>query len=105
MRANSYFGAAGKLLAQAAQVQPTHTHRIGIEILLYAQLADRDLNVRILFRAPTADCEQRGVPRRDCAWPGEAYAIGNPRQSDDAADAVCGREFIRVTLIARCGCG
>ncbi len=57
MSANDYFGATGKLLTQAAQVQPTHTHRIGIEILLNAELADRHFDPGILFCAPAADRE------------------------------------------------
>src|SRR5882757_3355907 len=105
MSANDDFGATGKLLTQATQVQPTHTQRIGIEILLNAELADRQFNVRVLFRAPAADCEQSGVPLSACAWPGEAYAVGNSRQSDDVGNTVCGRKFIGVAIIACWGCG
>src|SRR5260221_6130539 len=105
MSANDYLGTPGKSLTQAAQVQPTHTHRIGVEILLNAELADRQFNPGVLFCAPAADCEQGGVPLSACAWPGEAYAVGNSRQSDDLGDTVCRRKFIRVTIIACCGCG
>src|SRR5450631_4855981 len=100
MSANDDFGAAGHMLAQAAQVEPTHTHRIGIEVLLHAELAGRHFYVRVLFCAPAADCEQRSVPLSGRAWPGEADAVGNSRQSDVMGDTVRRRKFIRVAFIA-----
>ena len=40
MSANDHLGTAGQLLAQPAQVQPTQSHCIGVEVLLNSPSAD-----------------------------------------------------------------